>query len=451
MKHNNIFDRVDIVDGVTSDYRVAAVSVIISEQSLEDYNGQVMSVVAANILGRWASSINFSIPRDARCLLPGAPESFFDYLEKTVAQSGLNCKFTINSQVDETDLRLHVGPTDENNMIWISASGWVAGCGFNEKCDGGSQSAPSGFAASFAACLGVAELFRRALGQPRTPFKVWYSLYNYEQGIDRSALQNPAILGGCDFGILHIIGSGAIGSCFAYLLTLAHDIKGSAHLIDHDEIDAPNIPASLVFSLSQVGGNVKKVDACARLSNSNIELLPFPDDYEAFIKSGRHRTSPADVILCFANERNIWSTIQHNCPPVVLHATTSPNWGTNFGRHIPEKDWCILCRFGSQLVSTVPLDCAKGELPSRTEQKRYGVLPFLAAASASIAFAELYKMYMLENHQDHSNFVEFSMKNSVTSFDGWNRPSKSCDVCREQNPKIYPSFVKSSKLWQLIN
>jgi len=116
-----------------------------------------------------------------------------------------------------------------------------------------------------------------------------------------------------------------------------------------------------------------------------------------------------------ANERNVWSTIQHNYPPLVLHATTTANWGINLGRHLPFQDWCIVCRFGIDNYETVPV-CSQVEINTgEQEEDILGILPFLSNAGAILLLSEIIKSRNEEYNLSKANFTQFSMKPCNTS------------------------------------
>ena len=198
---------------------------------------------------------------------------------------------------------------------------------------------------------------------------------------------------------------------------------------------------------------ITKVDACARiLRHKNFRLTIFKGDYNEFIKKGLYESSPPDIILCLANERNVWSTIQNNYPPVVYHATTTRNWGINFGRHVPTKEWCIMCRFRNQIEHTFSPICGEVQVKNSDMESRpaLAVLPFLPAASSILVLAEMAKLG-LQRYPVNGNFVQFSMKGAKNSdFMNWQRsPDPECYVCKSQHLDIYPQEIKNSLFWNL--
>jgi len=62
-----------------------------------------------------------------------------------------------------------------------------------------------------------------------------------------------------------------------------------------------------------------KVDAAADFLGDQMEVRPFEGDYASFTATD---PEPADVVLPLANERNVRRSIQHNRPPLMVHAST---------------------------------------------------------------------------------------------------------------------------------
>ncbi|MEZ5199301.1 MAG: hypothetical protein R2764_23835 [Bacteroidales bacterium] len=231
---------------------------------------------------------------------------------------------------------------------WINANNWLAGVGTGKNSKINSEG-KNIVGASFAACLGNALLFDMFLKRKLIiTIRSRYSLYDFGYSESVKHLNNPENVGIINVGKILQIGCGAVGSSLAYLLSI-QDWTGSLTLIDFDTVKTPNCSSSLVFSALDSVDNRLKIDCCEEILQIT-RVNKFNGDYSDFLKSSLLNY---DIILCLANERNIWSTIQNNYPPIVLHATTNDSWGINMGRHIPIKEWCILCRFKDELKTNL--------------------------------------------------------------------------------------------------
>ena len=328
--------------------------------------------------------------------------------------------------------------------------GWVAGVSFGKPCPLHFSKPNSIVGPAFAACLGVAEIFRQAIGlTPPEPYKSYFSLYDFSNSKNQGDLYNPIVSEVPEFGRIHQIGCGAVGSSFDYLLSLTN-WKANIQLIDDDRVDITNCNRSLAFGAKEACTGRRKVDVCANILNSShFPFDVFNGKYNDFVDTGRCIDSPPDIILCLANEDAVWSTIQNNFPPLVLHATTTSNWGLNFGRHIPKKEWCVLCRFSQDIQHNFIPVCGKGILESNGEDEPIqGVLPFLSPAAAVLIFAEMAKM-CLDKYPTSENFIQFSMKNPQNNFLRMNRgPDPKC-LCNYQSIDLYPAQIRNGRFWQL--
>lgn len=450
LNEENHYDRIDIVEGVTSKYKSASVRIEVAEDLLNTYNGQVMTIVACNLLSRWVKEIVVVIPNSTECVLrKHSGKNLQVVIENIIATGRKGCSYSFDSN-QKCNYILSIGQPKVKDSVWIDCNGWLSGCGYIMKNDSTKNSVDSLVSASFAACLGVSEIFRQSLGEQTNNFSKWFSLYDYSCSYDMKELDNPELPKVITLGNVHQIGCGAIGSSFDFILSLSENIEAEIFLIDHDNIEGHNRPASLIFSPNDSKDNVKKVHACERELAPHFQVKSYPEDYESFIKSGSYRENPPDLILCFANERNIWSTIQHKYPPITYHATTTKSWGTNFGRHIPQKDWCLMCRFGKEIKTTTPMMCSEGNISLKPEEEKLGVLPFLAPASAIITLSSLYKLQD-PKYLSLPNFVQFSMRNINGQFNTLNYNPMGCETCSQQDISIYPKYILDTKHWNLSN
>jgi hypothetical protein len=442
------FSRIDCVEGVTPDYKEAVVKLQIAPSALNTYNGQVMLIVSCNILSRWVKKLVVDVPEETSCVIKKYKgRNLRDVISDIVTAGREDLQSTFDS-ASLTQFTLSIGERAPGNAVWINCNGWLAGYGYNWNDIPQANPANSVVSASFAACLGVAEIFRQAIGITPQKFKKWFSLHNFESSSNFDGLPNPAQPAQVNLGTVHQIGCGAIGSSFDFILSLAENVEAKLFLVDHDRVEEHNRPASLAFTPDDATSSAYKVDACLKSLTGVIPAERFHGDFNAFVTENKYRENPPDIILCFANERNIWSTIQQKCPPLTFHATTTKSWGTNFGRHIPQKDWCLMCRFEKEIQQVARMACAEGNISIEPDKEVLGVLPFLAAASAIITLAALHRL----NYQTFismPNFLQFSMKSPNGIFVPMEREPKGCLACKEQEADIFPRYIQESMHWHL--
>lgn len=430
---------------------------VIIEHNVESPSTQIMAIVVLNILGRWCRRITIEIPPQTISCLPFRNgHNLVDTLKQIITGADSYGEFGFGKvEESECDEILVIGQTDKifhKPHAWIGGGGWMAGVGFGKSGlaflpDDGNVVGPA-----FASCLGSAEVFKYAIGLSRPDrFAQYFSLYDFTHADNFKDLELHEYSPQRGFGKIHQIGCGAVGASLDFLLSLT-EWKADIDLIDYDPVSFTNCNRSLAFSAYDAVNAKKKVEACRDLLNSRgISSKPFLGSYDDFLKEHKFLDNPPDLILCLANEQNIWSCIQNNYPPLVLHATTTANWGLNFGRHIPQKEWCIVCRFAKEMTNSFTPICGEGIIGNEAETAApiQGVLPFLSPAAAVLILAEMAKMN-LACYPINKNFIQFSMKTPVAGFQKQQRKTDpNCITCKEQSIEFYPDEIRSTKFWNL--
>lgn len=447
-------DRTQRIDNIILDSSAKRIGVYCDEEAMQTYSGQVLALLTINMLSRWSRKIVIQVPDKVSSVIPGRSDLFKDLLKSTVDNADPFGDFQfgpINTQ--NCDILLTIGGSDKKlveTSFWVNADGWIGGYGYGKsqvvKKRNSNNEGLNPTGASFAACQINSSIFRDYLNlSPAKVFERWYSLFDYQSADSPSALLNPKIPVNMQVGRMWQVGCGAVGSSFDYLLSLTK-VSGVVHAIDYDKVSIPNTSSSLLFTGTDALKEVKKVITCEEVLSLNpgLKPIPFHGDFNEFIRDNNLETNYPDIVLCFANERSIWSSIQYNCPPLVMHATTSKNWGINFGRHIPFKEWCIVCRFGMKQVNATPT-CAKGSVQDEHgKEEILGILPFLAPAAAIQVIGEIIKLNMEGGYPFNKNFLQFSLKNNgLSEFQTQQlSPKPDCVVCSMQNINDYPISFK---------
>lgn len=442
-------DRTNRVDNIVLDSSAKRIGIYIGNEAVRDYSMQVLSFLTVNILSRWCRKLTIQISEEIESILPGRSGSLRSIIEKSVKDADPFGDFIFDAVGQNScDIILKIGRSTEGlkNAFWVDSDGWIAGYGYGtDPCKFEKMKSPNPIGACFAACQINSSIFREYLGITATSnFQDWYSLFSYQSSNSPEELANPSINEKMNFGRIWQIGCGAVGSSFDFLLSLMN-ASGIIHTVDFDQVKEPNTSSSLLFTAENAFEKVKKIAACQlTLSlNKELQLIPLDGDFNDLIKSINFDENYPDIVLCFANERNVWSSIQYNCPPLVLHATTSKNWGINFGRHIPFKEWCLVCRFGMKQLDSIPT-CANGSVQNEQgEEEILGILPFLAPAAAVQVLAEVVKLNMNNVYPVNKNFLQFSLKkNGQSEFQLQQiSPKVDCPVCSGQS-KYYPESFR---------
>jgi hypothetical protein len=417
-----------------------------------------LAITTINILARWCRRITVEITPTATSLLTSTKgTSFRQLIEEQVNSSDPYNDFSFASVSESAhDRILVIGSVNRSfahPQVYVNAAGWIAGVRLGKEplvlplSRGRNPVGPG-----FAACIAAAELFRSACGIP-TPgaYTNWYSLLEHSGFDDFPSLDRNFSTSNPNLGRVYQIGCGAVGSSLDFFLSLS-DLEAHIHLVDYDKSTVTDCNRSMAITADDAFNETPKVTVCKRvLASSKATPHDFSGDYAAFIQSGQYLVNPPDVILCLANERNIWETIQQNLPPAVLHATTTVNWGLNFGRHLPKQEWCLLCRFGNEVKPQFTPPCSQGIIPAKesNEKQILGALPFLSPAAALLVLADLIKLSARIN-LDH-NFVQYSMRSHASTFVKMTRqPDPNC-ICQDQPLITYPEVIKKTKYWPLAD
>ncbi len=424
--------------------------IIVDPRIVESFEIQCMTLLACNILARWCRKITIDM-QNCQNIIHHTQSDLKMEIKQLMSEIDPYGEFSFEHIPQDVDdiLAIGNGVKSDKPFTWINSDGWISGCGFGNRAGeihySGSNN-PIG--PSFAACFGVAQVFKKAIKKESDSFEKWYSLYDYSNGASSVGLQNPDFCNDFDFGTIYQIGCGAVGSSLDYLISLTN-WKGRFFLIDPDIITYSNCNRSLPFSAHDATHSKDKVVVCNNVIASNgREAFPIKKSYSQFSGTREFSKYPPDLILCLANAENVWSTIQNNFPPLVLHATTTKNWGTNFGRHIPKKEWCIMCRFGEHIKDNFIPRCEEGVIRTKNQEEVLGVLPFLSPASAVIMFAEMAKL--ASNIKSKGNFINMSIEPPFGHLELTYSAKNDC-ICNTQPLEIFSKFRENTKFWKLAN
>ena len=398
-----------------------------------------LTELTLNILSRWCPYISIDNP----C------QELNDHLQKLLKQNDPYISVTFNSLKSiKSNINVFVSPKQiidtDIDYISVDGKGWLSCCAFNQKTSLPDSNIDNDILGiSFAACLVNAELFRYTIKKPFRPYTKWYSLWNLECYDFQPEKDDGQNLVHHNLGNINLIGCGAIGSSFVYLFPLT-GLKANFLLIDPDSLEIHNTSSSLLFSAdAAINGEAKVLQNKQWLNQFQINAEIFPNYYNNLSNTN------CDMVCCFANEKDIWASLQNNYPPLTFHATTSKNWGVNIGRHIPLIDECIACTFKDIIKSEFISICGGVELPqANTESETHtAILPFLAAAAAVICLAQIIKT--VSGKIEKAGVTNFSMSTPQGSFIEDITNFGNCTICENQEPLYKRKFGMKSKFWNL--
>ena len=228
--------------------------------------------------------------------------------------------------------------------FYVGSHGWIAR--FSPERPVGSSTTSNPFGAAFAACAGVANLFRTAfagdghdsfVGAVDEPFEL--STFDYSQV---TPLADPA-LPGANLEETHLVGLGAVGSAAAWTLTHVPALAGTLHLIDRDVVEPSNLERHVLATRDDVGK--AKVDvACGALSITGLDVRAHAQTWAEYVADrGDWHFPRVAVALGSARDR---VAIQAALPRVVMNAWTQTK-DVGISRH-PDflRAPCLACLYG---------------------------------------------------------------------------------------------------------
>lgn len=251
---------------------------------------------------------------------------------------------------DLPDCTLLIGaaPVSSKEVVFVGGDGWSATVSPLSAVPIGDQANPVG--AYAAACLGVAEVWKRLLGPHRHLFEgmailpldepLTFSTFSYRVG---PAEPNPDLPETIDLRDLTIVGLGAGGGAAAFALASLHDIRGILNLIEPDEIIDSNLNRYVFADGGDSARRRAKAETTAALFSRfvNLEVRPFAASYGAAVPSlsvEDHR-----YVVATVHSREARRELQFETPMVLWDAGATEQgeffvWRMILG--ITECMWC---------------------------------------------------------------------------------------------------------------
>jgi ThiF family len=335
--------------------------------------------------------------------------------------------FTLADEIPRSaDFVLHIGrhlPTSA--VVVIDAAGWYASCGGSDLAAAG-EGLPS-IGAAGAACLGVAEVFRRAVGLRPMEEPFVLDLHRLAPGFEEVAPPPRE-----DLGRVLLVGAGSVGSAVAYVAACC-GFRGDWMVVDHDKVKIENFNRGLLFDRTTYA-EPKAAVVADFLGCHRSVAEPFAGTFDEFVCAKGLLRWRDSVWVPVANEFGVRRSVQRNLPPVMTHASTSPNWTVNFGRHVPGRDDCLLCRFPVDPIADAALACSTVSLPSSGAIEPVdAALPFASALAGVLIVAELARLAATTKQPTAPNYVLFDLyQPGFALWTAQRRPLETCDCGRDE-------------------
>lgn len=420
-------------------YQRTECTVYLSPEASLTVAGQAMLLVSANLLSRWCRNVTIVMPQvEMHAGLHMGAGALSDCIMRQMADADPFGDFRIQASGNHQGgtalyIGYNAGGIRDVSGVFINASGWLAAISDQ------SLTLPAGdernvLGAIVAACLGVAQLFKMAIGV-RPERRIQTGVFD----VFRLAwVQDPTHRpwpGNLDVGRMLMVGAGSVGSSAAYCMRLC-GLAGHLTVIDGDITKIENFNRSPIFGRATY--DLPKAEAIENfLSGSLLNAVGEEIWWDAFLQKRGRASFDFDLWLPLANEFDVRRAMQHNVPPPMIYASTTLNWGINHGRHIPGRDDCLSDRFLVE-VAADDLTCATGSVTT-AETVIDAALPFASLFAGALIAADLVRLLMPEYPQV-PNFALFDWFGPLDTIQAWDRKPREGCICREQGITLHDRF-----------
>lgn len=427
-------------------YAGIPVQIVLDPGIASTATGQRLLLISSNLMARWARRVQIVAPDTS--LAPSLKRGGHIHLrERVLAEMELADPFgrfewveldSVGEAGSDT-FRLFLGPWNRSRIIGpagddylVHASGWTVFGRRGEGVHGAIAESASIPSVALAASLGVADIFKRAMGHSRREWLPSFAWSTWSHGFviePGEALPwiDPEVSDVIPLGRTLIAGVGAIGSAIIYFADLGI-LRGELGVLDRDRVETSNLNRSPLFTVEHVLGDEFKV----RLVEDYLRA----NGFKAVVHEGTWaelvadvKASDYDLWISLTNEEGAWAGVPFQLPPVVIHGTTTSGWGFGAGRHVPGVDDCTYCRMPRPEAEFRAL-CSVGEIAPDDRPATRAALPFLSAASAALVLAEVWKVRE-KDRQSLPNDVSADLQAGLPAVVALTRRStEECPGCR---------------------
>lgn len=436
-----------------TDYRNAAILVSGERDLLTTYSGRVAARTLLNLLSRFARNVDVafpSVPPDTE--LPPSAATLAEQSIRQMWAADPHGRFgwTGSPRPSSYDCVIGIGnpgiETASTPTIRLDGGGWLG----RVVRDGPVEPVPTRdenpIGPAVAACLAGGEAFKSVVGSPGNALtdEVTYDAFHHEVAEKPIAPDLPEMPPEIDLGTARMVGVGSVGSATAYFLRRL-PVEGTLQLVDFDPVELVNLNRSPLFTADHALDGVSKVTAAADFLSGHLETRPFEGYYDDFTS-----TDPpaADIVLPLANERNVRRSIQHDRPPLMLHASTGQS-DVFVRRNIPLDEPCLLCHFPPDAAET-EAPCAEGEAPTGGDDEDGGTdaaFPFASFLAGCFVAGELAKLSR-EGYPFTDTIALVRTLTDLRDFDGvmqYSPDRERCPFCPEDSPDVHRSIIEGTK------
>jgi hypothetical protein len=412
--------------------------------------GQATLLVAANLLSRWCRKVVIVMPTTA--MHPALNLGRGDLGELILAQmydADPFGEFQLGGNADAAgQIILSIGDEKADiptaATVFVNASGWLASISHREPIPLVQTEDHNTLGAIAAACLGVAQIFKLAVELPPTRHirEGVFDVFRLNWSADTAQAPWPA---NSNIGKILMVGGGSVGSAAAYCMRLAA-LAGAITAVDGDSTKVENFNRSPIFGRRMFG--FPKVDAVVDiLAGSAMTATPIATWWNDFIREHKRSSFEFDIWLPLANEFDVRLAMQHNVPPLMIHASTTSNWGVNHGRHIPGRDDCLADRFPAE-VAAKDLACATGTVEVAGTAVD-AALPFASLFAGLLVTADLVRT-QLPGYPQVPNFALLDWYGPLV-VQSWDKKPRPGCICQDQGRNFHNLYNRGTEHWPLFD
>jgi len=411
---------------------------------------QATVLVAANLLSRWCRRVVLNIPPvPIGAGLNAGTGSLAEIVLDQMRDADPFGRFgMVRMGGDEATLILHIGenatPVAGCHNVFVTASGWLATVSKEGPILLPDDDKPNWLGATAAACLGVAHLFKAAIGvhSERYLRDGIFDVFELKWIDNPQQAPWPETL---NVGNVLLVGAGSVGSSAVFSMRL-NRFAGSLTIVDRDFTKIENFNRSPIFGRKMFGQN--KAEALKDyLRGTPLSAMAVPLWWDQFVLERSRSSFDFDVWLPLANEFGVRLAIQNAVPPLMIHASTTSNWGVNHGRHIPGRDDCLSDRFPSEVFSE-QLACASGDIDAPGGQVD-AALPFTSTFAGMLVAADLVRS-LLPAYPQVPNFALFDWFGMMDIIHAWNRVPRPNCFCRHPSKRLHEMFNSKTRAYPLF-
>lgn len=412
--------------------------VVVLGESAHTPTGHALVAALANQLARAHKRLLFvgDLNRELLCRNP--------FGAATLHEATVGLAVAINPFIDataaantpaEADVLLSIGIGCTADLR-VGASGWCALFGDEATID---DVPTSLLGAAYASVLAAGVAFHRQVGRLELP-NGSYSLWEYGAS---STAQGPTCIGPIEVGRVLQAGAGAVACALDYWLAMV-GLDGGWTIIDGDHVDVTNLGRQMLF----VAGDAGFPDGAPAEKASVVAaaLGPAAQPVTKWLHEAPEiRDSRYDLILPLANEHGARGMLQARPEPLLLHATTTPNWTATVHRHIASRDGCITCRLPVEPEPT--FSCSTGKVGKT--QRADASLPFLSAAAGVLLLAEIVRLQLgrLAERQHNYGVLDLAEPNARVCAYDW----PCSDGCRNVPPSSVRRALAGTTRWAALD